>query len=110
MIKGVIGITITEQNNKVILNFKETIKLAYFLESLTPVQVFFAAPYLQQEGAEGDIVFSESKDDLTKYIYIESTTSVCPIAGIGTLPPPLSPAIVPLPPEPRGRGGTLACG
>ncbi len=30
--------------------------------------------------------------------------SVCPFVGIGTLPTPLSPAIVPLPPEP-GRGG-----
>jgi hypothetical protein len=28
--------------------------------------------------------------------------SVCPLAGIGTLPPPLSPASVPLPPEPKG--------
>ncbi len=28
--------------------------------------------------------------------------SVCPLVGIGTLPPPLSPASVPLPPEPRG--------
>ncbi len=35
--------------------------------------------------------------------------SVCPLVGIGTLPPPLSPASVPLPPEPGGRG-TLACG
>jgi hypothetical protein len=34
--------------------------------------------------------------------------SVCPLAGIGTLPPPLSPASVPLPPE-LGGGGTLAC-
>ncbi len=28
--------------------------------------------------------------------------SVCPLVGIGTIPTPLSPAIVPLPPE---RGG-----
>jgi hypothetical protein len=33
----------------------------------------------------------------------------CPLVGIGTLPTPLSPASVPLPPEPGG-GGTLACG
>jgi hypothetical protein len=33
--------------------------------------------------------------------------SVCPLVGIGTLPPPLSPASVTLPPEPKG-GGTLA--
>jgi hypothetical protein len=34
--------------------------------------------------------------------------SVCPLVGIGTLPPPLSPASVPIPPEPGG--GTLARG
>jgi hypothetical protein len=28
--------------------------------------------------------------------------SVCPLVGIGTLPTPLSPASVPLPPEPEG--------
>jgi hypothetical protein len=42
------------------------------------------------------------------YIYIEYH-SVCPLVGIGTLPPPLSPANVPLPP-PNQRVGTLACG
>jgi hypothetical protein len=31
--------------------------------------------------------------------------SVCPLVGIGTLPPPLSPASVPLPPEPKMGGG-----
>jgi hypothetical protein len=31
--------------------------------------------------------------------------SVCPLFGIGTLPLPLSPASVPLPPEPT-KGGT----
>ncbi len=36
--------------------------------------------------------------------------SVCPLVGIWTLPTPLSPASVPLPPEPGGGGGTLACG
>jgi hypothetical protein len=35
--------------------------------------------------------------------------SVCPLVGIGTLPAPLSPASVPLTPEP-GEGDTLACG
>jgi hypothetical protein len=35
--------------------------------------------------------------------------SVCPLVGIGTLPTPLSPVSVPLPPEPGG-GGTLASG
>ncbi len=41
-------------------------------------------------------------------IYVEYH-SVCPLVGIGTLPPPLSPASLPLPPEPKG-GSTLACG
>ncbi len=31
--------------------------------------------------------------------------SVCPLVGIGTLPTALSPASVPLPPEPGGGGG-----
>jgi hypothetical protein len=31
--------------------------------------------------------------------------SVCPLVGIGTLPPPLSPASLPLPPEPKGGAG-----
>jgi hypothetical protein len=43
------------------------------------------------------------------YINIEYH-SACPLVGIGTLSPPLSPASVPLPPEPKGAGGTLACG
>jgi hypothetical protein len=34
--------------------------------------------------------------------------SVCPLVGIGTLPPLFSPASVLLPPEPKGV--TLACG
>jgi hypothetical protein len=37
------------------------------------------------------------------HTYIEYH-SVCPLVGIGTLPPPLSPASVPLPPEPKGGG------
>jgi hypothetical protein len=32
--------------------------------------------------------------------------SVCPLVGIGTLTTPLSPASVPLPPEPGGGGHT----
>ncbi len=32
--------------------------------------------------------------------------NVCPLAGIGTLPPPLSPVSVLLPPEPKGVGHT----
>ncbi len=35
---------------------------------------------------------------------------VCTLVGIGTLLSLLSPASVPLPPEPKGWGGTLACG
>jgi hypothetical protein len=35
------------------------------------------------------------------HIYIEYH-SVCPLVGIGTLPPPLSPASVPLPPKQGG--------
>jgi hypothetical protein len=31
--------------------------------------------------------------------------SVCPLVGTGTLPPPISPASVPLPPEPKRGGG-----
>jgi hypothetical protein len=40
------------------------------------------------------------------HIYAEYH-SVCPLVSIGTLPPPLPPASVPLPPE--EWGGTLAC-
>ncbi len=37
------------------------------------------------------------------HIYVEYY-SVCPLFGIGNLPTPLSPASVPLPPEPKGGG------
>ncbi len=36
--------------------------------------------------------------------------SVCPLVGIGTLPTPLSPASVPLPPEPGGGGAHSPAG
>ncbi len=40
------------------------------------------------------------------YLYIyKEYHSVCPLVGVGALPTPLSPASVPLPPEPRGAGG-----
>jgi hypothetical protein len=39
-----------------------------------------------------------------KYVHKEHHR-VCPLVGIGTLPTPLSPASVPLPPEPKGGGG-----
>jgi hypothetical protein len=38
----------------------------------------------------------------TKYVYIKSTTVYVPLVVIGTLPTTLSPARVPLPPEPVG--------
>ncbi len=39
----------------------------------------------------------------TKYAYLyKEYYNVCPFVGIGTLPTPLSPASVPLPPEPGG--------
>jgi hypothetical protein len=42
----------------------------------------------------------------TKYIYLKSSQCIIlwPLIGIGTLPPPLSPASVALPPEPKGEG------
>jgi len=36
--------------------------------------------------------------------------SVCPLVGIGTLLPPLSPASVPLPPVPKGGGAHSPAG
>ncbi len=42
----------------------------------------------------------------TKYLYIcIEYHSVCPLVEIEALPPPLSPASEPLPPEPKGGGG-----
>ncbi len=41
----------------------------------------------------------------TKYIYLKRYDSACPLVGIGTLPPPLSPASVPLPRGPSSKGG-----
>jgi hypothetical protein len=46
---------------------------------------------------------SYSYGSQSTYIYI---VPVCPLVGIGTLPPLLSPASVPLPPEPKGGGHT----
>jgi hypothetical protein len=43
------------------------------------------------------------------HIYLEYHR-VCPLVGIGTLPPPLSPASLPLPPEPKGGGGAHSPG
>ncbi len=43
----------------------------------------------------------------TKCVYIKSTTVYVPSSELG-LPTPLSPASVPLPPEPGGGGGTHA--
>ncbi len=58
-------------------------------------------PYLQ------NFYTVAEKEDHKVLIYKEYH-SVCPLVGIGTLPAPLSPASVPLSPEPGG--GTLACG
>ncbi len=47
----------------------------------------------------------------TKYIYIYiEYHCVCPLVGIGTLPPPLSPARGEARTKWRGGGGTLPCG
>jgi hypothetical protein len=48
----------------------------------------------------------------TRYVYTiyKEYHSVCTLVGIGTLPPPLSPASVPLPPEPGGGGGHSPAG
>ncbi len=43
------------------------------------------------------------------HIYIEYH-NVFPLVGIGTLPPPLSPASVPFPPVPKGEGTHLPAG
>jgi hypothetical protein len=44
-----------------------------------------------------------STAEITKYVLLHKEYhSVCPLVGIGTLPTPLSPASVPLPPEPGG--------
>ncbi len=42
------------------------------------------------------------------HIYIECTTWSPHVGLVGTPPPPLSQAWVPLPPQPKGGGGTLA--
>ncbi len=39
-------------------------------------------------------------------MYLQSTTVYVPFVGIGILPTPLSPASVPIPPEPKGGGHT----
>ncbi len=46
---------------------------------------------------------------VTKYICKQSTT-ICPLVGIENLPPPLSPASVPLPRAPRGWGAHSTAG
>jgi hypothetical protein len=40
-----------------------------------------------------------------RFITVSTTVYVCPLIGIGTFPPPLSPASVPFSPEPKGGGG-----
>jgi len=43
------------------------------------------------------------------HLYLEYY-SVCPLIGIGTLPPPNSPESMPLPPAPKKEGDTLTSG
>jgi hypothetical protein len=54
-------------------------------------------------------LFRDQNIDIRAYEYIHHKVhtykeyhSVCALVGNGTLPPPLSPASVPLPPEPNG--------
>jgi hypothetical protein len=59
-------------------------------------------------GTENHSVYMSSKfEPQSTYIY---RVSQCPLVGIGTLPPPLSPASVPLTPEPLGGGGGTPAG
>ncbi len=55
-------------------------------------------------------IFPNLRCWLTKYVYLKSTTVYFPSSelGLSQVPTPLSPASVPLPPEPGG--GTFACG
>jgi hypothetical protein len=53
------------------------------------------------------IWYCTDRPDHSLHIYKEYH-SVCPLAGIVTLPPPLSPASVPLPPEAKGGAHTPA--
>ncbi len=55
-----------------------------------PCGVAGMGPYLLLNGGHKVRIFKEYH-------------SVCSLVGIGTLPTPLSPASVPLPPEPGGR-------
>ncbi len=52
----------------------------------------------------GSLLTKDVRVSFTKYRY----HSVCHLVGIGTLPTPLSPASVPLPPEPGGGGQSPA--
>ncbi len=65
--------------------------------------VCFGVRFIGGEWAEGSVVSGHKVRIFKEY------HSVCPLVGIGTLQTPLSPAIVPLPPD-SGGGGTLACG
>ncbi len=53
-----------------------------------------------------NVVFYRLNVSWNKVHIYEEYHSVCPLVGIGTLPPPLSLASVPLPPEPEPGGHT----
>jgi hypothetical protein len=55
-------------------------------------------------------VFSTSDTFHHKVLIYKEHHSVCPFVGIGTLPPLLSPASVPLPPVQRGVGARSPAG
>jgi hypothetical protein len=60
-------------------------------------------------GNGGILSLGSAQGGAHKVLIYKEYHSVCPLVGIGTLPTPLSPASVPLPPQPEG-GGTLTCG
>jgi hypothetical protein len=77
-----------------------TLKRAVSKEKFFHDRIFFSVKY-----GRGAHVYVDHK----VLIFIEYH-SVCPLVGIGTLSPPLSPASVPLPPEPKGGGAHSPAG
>jgi hypothetical protein len=65
-----------------------------------PRPIHWASRYCRHKN-----IFGEPKITRTTKYY-----SACPLVGIGTPPTPLHLARVPLPSEPKGGEGTLACG
>ncbi len=65
------------------------------------------SPNRGREIANREEVLRAPVETLSHQVHIyKKYHSVCPIVGIGTLPPPLSPASVPLPPGTKGGGHT----